>query len=45
MFLYRLKTAGYPFAADDLLVEEWMGIAEMSDELEIYRMESLNHGK
>ncbi len=27
--LYQLQKAGYPFAADDLTLEEWYGLAEM----------------
>ncbi|MBW2591840.1 MAG: hypothetical protein JRE58_02350 [Deltaproteobacteria bacterium] len=29
--LRRLRLAGYPFAADDLTVEEWMDLGKIDD--------------
>jgi hypothetical protein len=36
--LYRLKKGGYPFAVDDLTLEEWQGIGEAVDAIESMRV-------
>jgi len=33
-FLWRLKKAGYPFAANDLSLQEWLDIGILEDEME-----------
>jgi len=33
-FLYRLQQGGYPFAANDLTVDEWLGLAELKAALD-----------
>ena len=33
-FLYSLQVAGYPFAKDDLTVEEWLDLGILKAELE-----------
>ena len=44
--LHCLKRAGYPFAKDDLSIEEWYDLGVFSDEIEAYRMAGDNiHGK
>jgi len=35
-FLYQLARAGYPFAADDLSIDEWIGLGHLKAELEAY---------
>jgi hypothetical protein len=34
-FLYRLQRGGYPFAANDLAIEEWQALGELTEALEI----------
>jgi hypothetical protein len=37
-FLYQLQRAGFPFAQDDLSMDEWLALGEMKIELEIPRV-------
>jgi hypothetical protein len=37
-FLHRLKESGYPFAQDDLSMDEWIAIYEMKILLETPRL-------
>jgi hypothetical protein len=36
--LYCLQRGGYPFAQDDLSLEEWMGLGEMKTEIEAWKV-------
>jgi hypothetical protein len=36
-FLYRLHLGGYPFHANDLTTDEWLGIGEMKEAIESLR--------
>ncbi len=34
-FLYRLHIGGYPFAKNDLSVDEWLAIGELKEAIEM----------
>lgn len=36
-FLYRLQLGGYPFARNDLSVDEWLAVADMKEAIEMER--------
>jgi len=37
-FIYCLQKSGYPFAANDLTVDEWLALGEIREAVEMERM-------